>query len=149
VPGRTAQRLSPELLAELCNIDGVIACKEATGDVAYGQDLLLATDRVVLSGDDFTWLPLCAVGGGGVVSVLSNVAPRLCARIWSALSRGDLAEAGRLHLGSLPVSRFLFAQTNPVPVKAMLGAMGLCSPECRLPLWEGAAPPAGLTEGLA
>jgi 4-hydroxy-tetrahydrodipicolinate synthase len=149
VPGRTAQRLAPQLLGELCEIDGVVACKEATGDVAYGQDLMLATGRPVLSGDDFTWLPLLSVGGTGVISVLSNVAPRDTVEVWRAWQRGDVARAADTHRKLYPLVRWLFAEVNPVPVKAALAAMGLCSPACRLPLAAGSPPPAGLLEGLA
>lgn len=149
VPGRTAQRLAPELLAELCATPGVVACKEATGDLLYGQDLLLATDKPVLSGDDYTWMPLLAVGGAGVISVLSNVAPKDTVAVWDAWQAGRLDDARRGHLRLYPLVRWLFAQTNPVPVKAALAALGLCRAECRLPLAEGDAPPAGLLTGLA
>lgn len=149
VPGRTGQRVAPELLAELCNIPGVVACKEATGDLSYGQDLMLGTACPVLSGDDFTWLPLLSVGGTGVISVLSNVAPRLTVAVWEAWKRGDLQEAARIHRQLYPLVRYLFAQSNPVPVKAALATMGLCSAACRLPLTAGKAPPSGLLEGLS
>lgn len=149
VPGRTAQRLSPELLAELCATPGVVACKEATGELAYGQDLLLLTRTAVLSGDDFTWLPLLAVGGVGVVSVLSNVAPRDTVAVWNAWRNGRVDEARERHLRLYPLVRWLFAATNPVPAKAALAAMGLCLPDCRLPLVAGSPPPPGLLEGIS
>ncbi len=148
VPGRTGQRVGPELLGELCNIPGVAACKEATGDLTYGQDLQQHTAVPILSGDDFTWLPLLSVGGAGVISVLSNVAPALTVAVYDAWRRGDAAEAARVHRALWPVVQFLFAQSNPVPAKAMLAAMGLCSAACRLPLAAGKAPPPGLIAGL-
>lgn len=149
VPGRTAQRLSPELLAGLCEIDGVVACKEATGDVAYGQDVMLLTGKPLLSGDDFTWLPLLSVGGTGVVSVLSNVAPAQTVAVWKAWIARDTAAAAAGHRALYPLVRWLFAQTNPVPVKAALAAMGLCSADCRLPLSAGSPPPPELLAGVA
>ncbi len=149
VPGRTAQRLSPELLASLCEIEGVIACKEATGDLTFGQDLMLLTKKPVLSGDDFTWLPFLSVGGTGVVSVLSNVAPANTVAVWQAWKERDPATAAARHRALYPLVRWLFATTSPVPCKAALAAMGLCAPDCRLPLSTGTAPPPELLAGLA
>lgn len=148
VPGRTGQRVAPELLGELCSVPGVIGCKEATGDLTYAQDLQQHTQAPLLSGDDFTWLPLLSVGGAGVISVLSNVAPALTVAVYEAWRRGEVAEAAALHRRLYPVVQFLFAQSNPVPAKAMLAAMGLCRADCRLPLAAGKAPPAGLIAGL-
>lgn len=148
VPGRTGQRVAPELLAELCNVPGVVACKEATGDLSYGQELLLATDRPVLSGDDFTWLPLLSVGGAGVISVLSNVAPADTVGLYDAWRHGDTANATAIHRRLYPLIRYLFAETNPVPCKAALAAMGLCLPDCRLPLTAGKPPTAALIAGV-
>jgi 4-hydroxy-tetrahydrodipicolinate synthase len=149
VPGRTAQRLSPELLASLCEIPGVVACKEATGDVTYGQDLQLFTNRPILSGDDFTWLPLLAVGATGVISVLSNVAPAATVAVWQAWKEKDPATAAARHRALYPLVRWLFAETNPVPCKAALAALGLCAPDCRLPLSTGTPPPPALLAGIA
>jgi 4-hydroxy-tetrahydrodipicolinate synthase len=149
VPGRTGQRLSAELLAELCELPGVIGCKEATGDVQYGQDLMLRTSTQVLSGDDFTWLPLLSVGGTGVISVLSNLAPTDTVAVWEALRAGDVALAAARHKRLYPLVHWLFAQSNPVPAKAGLAALGLCGDTCRLPLTAGSPPPPGLLDGLA
>ena len=93
--------------------------------------------------------PLLAVGGAGVISVLSNVAPRDTVEVWRAFGRGDVARAAAVHRRLYPLVRWLFADVNPVPVKAALGAMGLCSPACRLPLAAGSPPPPQLLEGLA
>ena len=149
VPGRTAQRLPSSLLAELCAIPGVVACKEATGDVTYGQELLGASDTAVLSGDDFTWLPLLSVGGAGVISVLSNVCPRDTVAVFDAWRAGDTALAAARHRRLYPLIEWLFSTTNPIPAKAALAAMGLCGAECRLPLVAGSPPPLGLLEGLS
>ncbi|MSP56788.1 MAG: 4-hydroxy-tetrahydrodipicolinate synthase [Myxococcales bacterium] len=165
VPGRTGQRLAPELLAELCAIPGVVACKEATGELSYAQDFMacLAVRGVgrdetargaarqgcaTLSGDDFTWMPLLAVGGAGVISVLSNIAPRRTVAVWDAWQRGDVGAAGREHASLYTLVRWLFAESNPVPAKMALAAMGLCGPTLRMPLVAGAAPPAGLLDGM-
>jgi len=147
VPGRTAQRLEPSLLAELCAIPGVVACKEATGDLIYGQEFLMASRVPCLSGDDFTWLPLMTVGATGVISVLSNVAPRDTVAVWEAWRAGDADGARARHLALQPLVRWLFSSTNPVPVKAAMAAMGLCRADCRLPLVAGQAPPPELIAG--
>ncbi len=149
VPGRTGQRLTPGLLAALCEVEGVVACKEATGELQYGQDLMLLTRRPILSGDDFTWLPLLAVGGTGVISVLSNVAPAATVAIWEAWRGGDAASAAAGHRALYPLIRWLFSESNPVPCKAALAALGLCNPDCRLPLTAGQAPPPHLLAGIA
>lgn len=139
VPGRTGQQLSPTLLAELADIEGVVAVKEATGDLKYGGDLLIRTSTAVLSGDDFTFLALQSLGGQGVVSVVSNVAPAQTVAIYDAYVAGRVEEAARLMRELLPLVAFLFADTNPVPCKAALAELGLCSPRVRLPLgaYEG------------
>jgi 4-hydroxy-tetrahydrodipicolinate synthase len=149
VPGRTGQRLAPELLAELCNLPGVVGCKEATGDVQYGQDFMLRSPAPVLSGDDFTWLPLLSVGATGVISVLSNLAPRDTVAVWQAWRAGDTGTAAQAHKRLYPLVHWLFSKSNPVPAKAALAALGLCGATCRLPLTAGEPPPSGLLDGLA
>jgi len=148
VPGRTGQRLNPTELAVLCEIEGVVAVKEATGDLIYDQDFMQRSACPVLSGDDFTWMPLLAVGGAGVISVLSNVAPRRTVAIWDAWQRGDVAAARAEHAALYPIVRYLFTEPNPVPVKMMMGEMGLCRSELRLPLAPGALPDEALLPDL-
>lgn len=149
VPGRTGQRVAPAELAALCEVRGVVACKEATGDLTYGQDLMRGTTVPVLSGDDFTWLPLLSVGGTGVISVLSNVAPALTVAVWTAWTKGETAEARRIHASLYAVCQGLFAEVNPVPCKAALAMMGLGSARCRLPLAAGSWPPGISLDGLS
>jgi 4-hydroxy-tetrahydrodipicolinate synthase len=134
VPGRTGQLLPVELLAELCNHAGVVAVKEATGDVAYGLRLRELSSTAFLSGDDFTFAPLVCMGAEGVVSVLSNVAPALTVRWCAAARTGALDEVRRLQKKLFPVVQALFAESNPVAVKAMMAQMGLLDNELRLPL---------------
>lgn len=151
VPGRTGQRLAPGLLAELCQTPGVVGCKEATGDLIYGQDFMAALGGsacATLSGDDFTWMPLLAVGGAGVISVLSNVAPRRTVAVWDAWQRGDVAAARAEHAALYALVGWLFAESNPVPCKMALAAMGLCGPTLRMPLVAGSPPPSGLLDGM-
>lgn len=148
VPGRTGQRVSSALLAELCETPGVVAVKEATGDVAYGSEVVMGTRATVLSGDDFTWLPLLSVGGQGVISVLSNVDPWRTVALYAAWKAGDLAQARALHEALYPLVRALFADTNPVPCKAAMAALGLCTDEVRLPLAPGQALDPALLVGV-
>lgn len=148
VPGRTGQHVPVGLMAELANTPGVVGVKEATGDLRYGSDLVEATRASVLSGDDFTWLPLLSVGGQGVISVLSNVDPWRCVQLSRAAAEGDFATAAKLHHELMPLMRYLFAEVNPVPCKAAMAALGLCQNEVRLPLAPGAPPPPALLAGL-
>lgn len=144
VPGRTGQRLPPQLLAELCQIEGVIGLKEATGDVALGQELLnlLADTNVsLLSGDDFTYAALVAMGFSGVISVLSNPAPALTSEWCSAAAEGNIKLLRELRSVLLPLVDALFANTNPLPCKALMATQELLENKARLPLvavpWTG------------
>jgi 4-hydroxy-tetrahydrodipicolinate synthase len=89
----------------------------------------------VLSGDDFTILPLLALGGRGVISVLSNVVPADVAEMVRAYDAGDFARARELHFKTQPLTRALFLETNPIPVKTALALLGRMEAELRLPLW--------------
>lgn len=148
VPSRTGQRLAPEFLGELCSTPGVVACKEATGDAIYGQDFRRVCTAALLSGDDFTWLPLLAVGGSGVISVVANLAPALTVAVWERWEAGDTRGAAEAHARLYPVVKYLFAEASPVPCKMALAAMGLCTSELRLPLAEGSPPAPELLVGL-
>jgi len=149
VPGRTGQHLELELLAELCNLPGVAAVKEASGDVGFASLLLDRTDVPVLSGDDFTFPALTSMGGSGVVSVLSNLAPTLTVAWNRAAKTGDVATLRALRTQLMPIVSHLFSDTNPVACKAAMLAMGLLdSAEARLPLAAGAAPDAAMQARL-
>jgi len=142
VPGRTGQRVDPLLLAELSHTPGVVAVKEATGDLGYANTLLANTPIAVLSGDDGTFFPLMALGGAGVISVISDLAPAATVALYEAALSGDLCTARELHFGLLPAIDWLFHTTSPRPAKAALAAVGLCLNELRLPLvpLEGPVP---------
>ncbi|MBI3073941.1 MAG: 4-hydroxy-tetrahydrodipicolinate synthase [Deltaproteobacteria bacterium] len=136
VPGRTVADLLPETVARLAENPNVIAIKEATGDMRRASEIrALVGDRLtLLSGDDFTYLPFCSVGGRGAISVTSNVAPREMASLWDHIARGEWTEARRLHDRLLPLHRALFLEANPIPVKAAVAALGRAGDEIRLPL---------------
>jgi 4-hydroxy-tetrahydrodipicolinate synthase len=136
VPGRTGVNLLPDTVARLAELPAIVGLKEATGDLKQVSDVLEKCGEkiTVLSGDDFTVLPLLALGGSGVISVLSNVAPADMASMVRAHAAGDFARARSLHFKMQPLVRALFAETNPIPVKAALAMMGKMSAELRLPL---------------
>lgn len=134
VPGRTGQRIDHKLLAELVSLKGVVAVKEATGDVRYGTDIISLTETPVLSGDDFTFLGLMAQGGTGCVSVVSNVAPERTVRVYDSFVAGRVDAAWQEFRALWPLVTYLFADSSPVPCKAALAALGLCLPNVRAPL---------------
>jgi 4-hydroxy-tetrahydrodipicolinate synthase len=136
VPGRTASNVLPDTLAGLARLDEVVGVKEASGDVDQVAHVVAACgpDFSVLSGDDSLTLPILAVGGHGVISTCSNVAPREMVALVQAACAGDFARARELHLRLLPLFDVLFCETNPIPVKAALALQGLVGEEIRLPL---------------
>lgn len=136
VPARTGVSISPETAAELAGIEGIVALKEASADLLLDARILQAVgDRLaLLSGDDFTFLPLLSIGGAGCISVVSNVVPGLFAELYERFVAGDLAGAREIHHRVLPLMRALFVEANPIPVKAALAMLGQISWEIRLPL---------------
>jgi 4-hydroxy-tetrahydrodipicolinate synthase len=136
IPGRTASNILPETLAQLADIEQVVGVKEASGDVAQISRAIAATPDgfSVLSGDDALTLPILALGGDGVISTTSNVAPSEMVELVRAFRAGDLARARDVHYRLLPLFGALFAETNPIPVKAALALAGLIRDEIRLPL---------------
>ena len=137
VPSRTGINLKPELTAELAKISNIVGIKEASGSLDQITRILELTkdeDFVVLSGDDGLTLPILALGGKGVISVVANVAPKLMVSMVEAFGRGDMDEARRLHLSLAPLIRAVFLETNPVPVKKAVELIGLPAGNLRLPL---------------
>ncbi|MFP2898297.1 4-hydroxy-tetrahydrodipicolinate synthase [Corallococcus sp. 4LFB] len=151
VPGRTGVDLLPETALRLCDIPEVVALKEATASLIRAVDLVeTCGDRLtLLSGDDFTVLPFIACGGKGVISVSSNVAPRMMADLVAAARGNDIAKARGLQVRMNALHRLLFVESNPIPVKWALHLMGMFGPEVRLPLVPmGEANAAKLKEAL-
>ncbi|GMU09525.1 4-hydroxy-tetrahydrodipicolinate synthase [Corallococcus caeni] len=152
VPGRTGVDLLPETALRLCDIPEVVALKEATASLIRAVDLVeKCGDRLtLLSGDDFTVLPFIACGGKGVISVSSNVAPRMMADLVAAARSNDIAKARGLQVRMNALHRLLFVESNPIPVKWALHLMGMFGPEVRLPLVQmGEANAAKLKEELS
>jgi len=136
VPTRTGCDLLTETVVRLADIDNIIGIKDATGNLVRGSELVAQVgDRLtVLSGDDGTALPLYAVGGRGVISVVSNVAPRAMSDMWDAVAAGDWVRARKRHHELRILNVMLFAEPSPAPAKAVLSLLGRCTPEVRLPL---------------
>lgn len=136
VPGRTQSDILPDTYRDLAEIDEVVAVKEATASMGRVIDIRERVgDRfTLLSGDDFTVLPFLACGGRGVISVTSNVAPRQMADLIRATLGRDLDKARAIQVALNALNASLFAEANPIPVKAALSLMGHMSPEMRLPL---------------
>jgi len=137
VPGRTGVNLAPATMARIYkDIPEVIGVKEATANLTQISDILELCDDnfILLSGDDFTVLPTLAVGGNGVISVVSNIIPRDMHDLCAAYATGDKKKARELHYKTQPLCRACFLETNPAPAKAALGMLGKCDPALRLPL---------------
>ena len=139
VPGRTGCNLLPETVATLVkNNSNIVGLKEATGNVAQASKTMLLTDGKIdlYSGEDGIVLPLLSIGGKGVISVWSNVAPKQVHDMCDSFFKGDLATAQRLQREALPLIDALFSEVNPIPVKEALNLMGKEVGPVRSPLCE-------------
>ncbi len=136
VPGRTGVNLLPGTVARLAEVKNIVAVKEASGNLGQVCEIVrsVPNEFTVLSGDDGLFLPMLALGAKGVISVASNVAPRLMADLYDAWASGDLAKARAVHYKLWPLFDVLFVETNPIPVKTAVALMGLVNEEFRLPL---------------
>lgn len=137
IPGRTAVNMEPGTMARLAGIPNIVGVKEAAGSMKQITDIiaLCGEDFTVVSGEDFLTYPLLCVGGKGVISVVSNVAPAEMQALCDLHFQGKQREAMALYYRLLPLCHALFIETNPAPVKAALQMMGLIeSDEIRLPL---------------
>lgn len=138
VPGRTGLNCLPATVARIAKeVPEVQAVKEATGNLCQCAEIVefCGPDFALLSGDDFTVLPLLAVGGSGVISVVSNITPGLMSQMCKAFAAKDTKKALELSLKMAPLSRAMFMETNPIPVKTALACMGVIGrAEFRLPM---------------
>lgn len=136
VPGRTGVNLLPETVVQLASIPNVVAVKEASGNLDQVSQILTSapSEFNVLSGDDSLTLPIMSVGGQGVISVLSNIAPAPVVELVDACLQGDFVAARAIHLRIFELCRAMFIENNPIAVKTAAAMFGLCSDEMRLPL---------------
>lgn len=139
VPGRTGCNLLPETIVKLCTeVENIVAVKEASGNISQVAKLMALADGKVdlYSGNDDQIVPLLALGGRGVISVLSNVAPKETHEICAKYFAGDTEGSCRLQLKALQLCEALFCEVNPIPVKMGLNLMGMEVGSLRMPLSE-------------
>ena len=136
IQGRTAVNVETETMARLAQIPNIVGVKEASGNLDQMTSVILACgpDFSVVSGDDSLTLPLMAVGGRGVISVLANLLPREVVELTHAALDGDWKRARELHHRLFPICRAMFIETNPIPVKEAMAMLGMIRAEWRLPM---------------
>ncbi len=136
IPGRTAVTIETNTIARLAELPNIVGVKESTLSMNVTSDIrsLCGEEFAILSGDDPMTLPIMSLGGSGVISVTSNIAPGSVSDMVDAALEGSWERARELHYELLPLFRALFAETNPIPVKTAASLLGLCSDEMRLPL---------------
>ena len=139
IPGRTGVTIKPETIAALCrDVDNIVGVKEASGNFSAIATLMSLSDGKVdlYSGNDDQIVPLLSLGGKGVISVLSNVAPRQTHDICASYFAGDVKTSAALQLKAIPLITELFSEVNPIPVKAAMNMMGKGVGPLRIPLTE-------------
>ena len=139
IPGRTGINIAPETIADLCrSVSNIVGVKEASGNFTAIADLMNYSDGCadVYSGNDDQIVPLLSLGGKGVISVLSNIAPAQTHEICEAYFKGDVKRSASLQIAAIPLINALFCEVNPIPVKAALNLMGMNAGPMRLPLTE-------------
>jgi 4-hydroxy-tetrahydrodipicolinate synthase len=139
IASRTAVNIEPETVARLAaDCRNIVAVKEASGSLEQMSRVIALCGKnfTVTSGDDALTLPLMAIGGAGVVSVVANIVPKDVKEMVASFASGDLAKAQRLHYRLAPLVKAMFIETNPIPVKTAMGLLGMCDASLRLPLCE-------------
>ncbi len=138
VAGRTGLNIAPATVAELADVENIVAIKEASGNISQVAEIAaLCGDKIdIYSGNDDQIVPLLSLGGKGVISVLSNVAPQYTHDMVQSYLDGDVKKACELQLGAIDLVKKLFIEVNPIPVKEALAMMGKCEANFRAPLLE-------------
>lgn len=135
IPGRTGKNIEPETIARMAEIPNIAMVKEATGSMDQASQILALTDLTVLSGDDSLTLPLLAIGGRGVISVVGNIVPQDMLALVRAFEEGKAREAQAWHKKLFPLCRdMLGLATNPIPIKAAMRLLGRDTGELRMPM---------------
>jgi 4-hydroxy-tetrahydrodipicolinate synthase len=136
VQGRTGVNVEPATMARLAAIENIVGVKEASGNIGQVATILneVPSSFTVLSGDDAVTIPVMALGGRGIVSVVSNQIPGEMTQLAQACLRGDFETARRIQTRYLPLMNINFVESNPIPVKAAMALMGLLEPVYRLPM---------------
>jgi len=138
IASRTGVNIEPRTMARLAGIKNVVGVKEASGGLNQMSETrrLCGEEFDLISGDDSLTLPLLAIGGCGVISVVANIVPKDVSNMVAAFFEGDLDKARELHYKMLPLINAMFIETNPIPVKAAMHMMGMIEPGLRLPMCE-------------
>ena len=136
IPGRTSVKIELETMAFLAKHKNIVAVKEATGDISFMTQVMQATpdDFILLSGDDNLLLPILAIGGKGVISVISNVFPAQTSEISRMYLSGNIKGAAEKFSRLFPLCSAMFLETNPIPVKYAASLLGHCENSLRLPM---------------
>lgn len=136
IQSRTGVNIEPETMHRLSEIDNIVAVKESSGNLEQMSRIrCLCKDRLdLISGDDALTLPLLAIGGIGVISVVANIVPRDVSNMCKAFEAGNIKRAQQLHYKLLPLIKAVFLETNPIPVKTAMGLLGMIDPSLRLPM---------------
>ncbi|KAA9235217.1 MULTISPECIES: 4-hydroxy-tetrahydrodipicolinate synthase [Aerococcus] len=147
VPGRTGMTIHPESLKELAKVDNIVALKDATGNFNHSVDNLHAVGQSIdfYSGNDDTIVPLMSLGAKGVISVLANIAPKAVNQMTHAALKSDFKTARKIQADYKPLIDLLFAEPNPIPIKAAVALLGFNVGPTRLPL---TAPDSELVEKI-
>jgi len=135
IPGRCGAGMTPETIARLGEVENIVAVKEATGSLDQASEIAMRCDMTIISGDDSLTLPLASVGGQGVISVVANIVPADVKAMTDLILEGDLIQARQWHKKLFALSKnMLTLATNPIPIKAAMAILDMCSAELRLPM---------------
>ena len=134
IPGRTARNIDVDTIVRLAEVKNILAVKEAAGSTDQVTEIVTKTDLAVLSGDDSMTLPFMSVGAKGVVSVVANIVPKDVKAMVDAFASGDTKLAAEINNRLYPLSKSMFVETNPGPVKAAMAMLGMIEDEMRLPM---------------
>ena len=135
IPGRCGAGMTPATIARLAKIENIVGVKEATGQLDFSSEIASLCDITILSGDDSLTLPICSIGGKGVISVVANIVPGDVKAMTDLILEGDFVSARKWHNKLFKLSKTMLSlATNPIPVKAAMAMLGMASEEMRLPM---------------
>jgi 4-hydroxy-tetrahydrodipicolinate synthase len=136
IASRTGVNIEPQTVAELAKIKNIAGIKESSGNLDQMSAIVQACPDTfaLISGDDSLTLPIMAIGGTGIISVVANIVPRDVADMVDSFLNGDLRHARKMHYKLLPLVKAMFIETNPIPVKTAMGLLGMIEPTLRLPM---------------
>ena len=135
IPGRCGAGMTPETIARLAAVENIVGIKEATGSLDQASEIALRCDLTIISGDDSLTLPICSIGGKGVISVVANIVPADVKAMTDLILEGDFVSARKWHSKLFTLSKnMLGLATNPIPIKAAMAMLNMASEELRLPM---------------